>query len=323
MNPAQLQAQANQTAAQGRAAQQQDIASQGAAQGQYNSDIGAYNTDTQNAQNALQAYQNYNANMTNPLTYYNQGISQAEQAEGFNPQSLATATQNLTQTQNALANVGNASQSATGGYGLSGAQLGAYYGSLSQPLQQAAQSQNNAVGNLQQLYQNALTQGQQGAQLGYQGEQLQSQNLNQAATQAQGIATLAQQQSAQALQNLQFYSQLAAQQGTWNAQNAQGYTNALASYQGAQAALQQAAAATTQANAQAALYGAETPGARAVSQAELNQLNANKNNGTALKVSSSPVATLKLGSNNGMQLGSNIPLQGNSSNLQGGGIKLQ
>lgn len=236
-----LQAQAQQASAQGQQLLSQDQ-SQAA---QYK---GQYDTATQQAQQAnqnLQQYTQYMQGAGNPLNLYNQGISQAEQAQGFDPKSLATATQNLTQTQNQLQNVANASNSSTGGYGLSGSQLGAYYGSLSQPLQQAAGAQNTAVGNLQQLYQNALTQGQQGAALGFQGEQQTSQNLN-------AIYQNAQNQASQYMSQMQFFSQLAQQQGGLNAQQQQYYAQSVAGLQQAQAAMTQAQAAANLANTQAA-----------------------------------------------------------------------
>lgn len=242
-----LQAQANQAAAQG----QQQLAQYQGQAAQYK---GQYDTNSAQAAQANQNLQDYTKQMQgaydpstgvgNATSMYNYMLGQANQAQGFDPNSLATATQNLTRTQNALSNVQNASQSSTGGYGLSGSQLGAFYGSLSQPLAQAGQAQSNAVGNLQQLYQNSLTQANQGTSLGLQGEQVTSGNLNQ-------IYQNAQNQTAQALNQMQFYSQLAQQQGGLNAQQQQNYASAVSSLQNAQAAMQQASAAANLANTQA------------------------------------------------------------------------
>ena len=210
-------------------------------QGQYNTDTAQAATANQN----LSDYTTYMQNAGNPLNLYNTGITQGEQAQGFDPKVLAAATGNLTNTENAINQVNQASQSSTGGYGLSGSQLGSYYGSISQPLQQAATAQNTAVGNYQQLYQNALTQGQQGAALGFQGEQQTSSNLNQ-------IYQNAQNQASQALSMVQFFNQLASTQGGLNAQQQQYYAQSVAALQTAQAAMTQANAAAKLASTQAA-----------------------------------------------------------------------
>ena len=232
----------------------------------------AYNSDTAQSAAAnknLQSYTSYMQNAGNPLNLYNTGVSQAQQAEGFNPASLGTATQNLTQSQNALAALNQASQSSTGGYGLSGAQLGGYYSSLAAPLSNQIGAQSTAVGNLKQLYQNALTQGQQGAQLGYQGEQTVSYNLNQ-------VYQNAQNQAAQALSQVQFYKNLAQQQGGLNAQQQQYYAQSISALQNAQAALTQANAAAQQAAAQSALLGQQSAFQKLQNIAAQNQLNASK-----------------------------------------------
>lgn len=248
MTPAQLSAQASQAATQGQNMLSQDQGQAASYGSQYNTDTSQANQDNANLQaytNQMQGAYDPNTGVGNAESMYNYNLGQGEQAQGFNPQALAGATQNLTQTENALNNVNNASQSSTGGYGLSGSQLGQYYGSLSQPLQQAAQTQNTAVGNMQQLYQNALTQAQQGTTLGVQGEQNTSSNLNQ-------IYQNAQNQAAQALSQVQFYSQLASTQGGLNAQQQQTYASAVAGLQQAQAAMTQAQAASNLANTQAA-----------------------------------------------------------------------
>lgn len=205
---------------------------------QYKSDYSNYQGQANAANQNLQNYTQYMQGQGNPLNLYNQQMQNAFQQQGFNPQSLATATQNLTQSQNALQSLNQAQQQGAGGYGLTGAQLGNYYSTLSSPLQQTVSAQNNAVNNLQQLYQNALTQGQQGATLGFQGEQQTSQNLGQ-------IFQNANAQAQNAMSQMQFYSQLAQSQGGNNAQAQQGYAQALGAYQ-------QAVAAANAANAQAA-----------------------------------------------------------------------
>lgn len=293
MNPSTLAAQASKNAAQGQQMLSQDRTSAASYQKQY----GTATNQAQAANKSLSSYTDYIKGAGNPLTLYNQGIAQGEQAQGFDPKVLAESTQNLTRMQNALGALSNASQSATGGYGLSGAQLGNFYATNAQPLQAGINAESNAVGNYQQLYQNALNQGQQGAALGVQGEQLTSQNL-------QSVAQNALAQQNNALSQMQFFKQLAQQQGSLNAQQYAAYQNAYNSYLASQAALQQAAAATTQANASAALAAAQTTGQNLTNQ----QIQA------AMKASKSPKSSVG---------GVTSLLQGNPSSLQGGGLRLQ
>lgn len=261
MNPS-VTAQANQAAQQGQQALAQDNSNASTYQEQY----GNYQNQADQANQQLKSYTNYMQNAGNPQNLYNQQVSQAEQDQGFDPHTLATATQNLTQSQNALNSLNQASQSSTGGYGLSGAQLGGYYASQSQPLSNQVQNQNTAVGNLQQLYQNSLQSGQQGATLGFQGEQLTSQNLNQ-------VYQNSQNQAAQALQQMQFYSQLAQSQGGMNATMAQNYAQA-----------QQAYAAAQQAIAQSGFLLSQTTGQNLTNEQTQNAINA----GNAAKSKGSP-----------------------------------
>lgn len=296
---ASLQAQARQSAAQGQQMLRSAQANQAKYQGAYTSDVAASKAANTNLQN----YTTYMQNAGNPLNLYNQQISQSEQAQGFNPAVLAQATKNLTQSQNALQNLTNASQSSTGGYGLSGAQLGNYYASQSQPLQNQISAQNNAVGNLQQLYQNALTQGQQGATLGFQGEQQVSGNL-------QNVYQNALSQQNVAMQQMQFYSTLAQQQGGLNAQQAAGYASAVGTLKNAQAAIESAQAAMVQAQAAASV----APSTIALNQAQAKQ--------TLASILNNSAKNQNIGLNLGVPSGG-ISLQGSGGGLQGGSIQLQ
>ena len=120
-------------------------------------------------------------------------------------------------------------------------------------MQQAAQAQNTSVGNLQQLYQNSLTQGQQGAALGFQGEQQTSQNLNQ--VYQNNLA-----QANQYLQQMQYYSGLAQQQGGLNAQQQQAYNSIAQGYAQTKATVAQLEAAANLANQQATGQGLTNQG---------------------------------------------------------------
>lgn len=243
MNPQQLQRQAQLAAQQGQQAYNSDIATSQQAGGQYNAEHAQAGQANQN----LQSYTDYMKGAGSATNLYNQGLQSGNQAQGFDPGSLATATKNLTQSQNAQAALNQASQSSTGGYGLSGAQLGNYYASSATPLASQVGAQSTAVGNLQQLYQNSLTQAKDFAGVGVQGEQATSGALSQVFQNATSQANQSQQQ-------MQFFAQLAQTQGSLNAQQQQAYNAALQSYQQAKLAIAQA----SQAYAQAGLLGAQT-----------------------------------------------------------------
>jgi hypothetical protein len=219
-------------------------------QSQYNKQASqqysAYQNTQKQANSAYSNLSNYNKGMADPQQLYNQAVSQAQAAQGFDPHTLATATQNLTQSQNALGALNTAAQQGVNGYGLTGAQLAGRYASMTQPLQGVVSAQNNAVGNLQQLYQNSLTQGQQSASLGFQGEQLKSQNYQSLYQNAVGQM----QTTGQTLKEIENLQQ---QQGYLTAQQVSAYQNAYSGYVSAQAAQQQASAAMVQAQAQSHL----------------------------------------------------------------------
>lgn len=245
MNPNQLAAQANQSAQQGQQQYQSDLATSDTSKGQYNTEhaqAGAANAN-------LQGYTDYMKGAGSATNLYTSQLSDAQKSMGFDPHVLATATQNLTQGQNALAALTSASQSSTGGFGLSGAQLGGYYQSQAQPLSQQVNYQSNAVGNLTGLLTASQNQAKDYAGVGVAGEQATSAALNQVFQNAQA-------QSAQSLQNMQYYSQLAQTQGSLNAQEQQAYSAAQNLYQQSKLAIAQA----SQAYAQAGFLGAQTAG---------------------------------------------------------------
>lgn len=295
MNPTQVNQETAQAQATGNALQNQYNTQ--AAQ-QYGAYTGAQNRAT-GAYNTLQDYSKYLRGAGSASNLYQQGIQQGEAAQGFDPRSLATATQNLTRTQNALAAGQAASQSATGGYGLSGAQLGNYYATQLNPLAQQGQAQGNAVGNLQQLYQNALTQGQQGTQLALTQQGQISQNYQQA---YQGAVS----QMATSGSVLAQIEQLQQQQGYLTAQQVSAYRNAYSNYVNSQAAMRSASAAIE--NAQASMVAARGSSAYNLAQAAaINQGLAAAN--TARNPAPRASRGLTVGVNNGGMQGGNIRLQ--------------
>ena len=236
MNPSQLAAQAQQAATQGQNLFNSDNAQAASAK----TDYGNYQTQANQAQQNQSDYANYMKNEGSGTNLYNTGLAQGEKAAGYNEGQAGQLGQQLAQAQNALANVNQASQSSTGGYGLSGAQLGSYYATQATPITSAVNSLSNSYGASQQALANATTIGNQYAGAGLQNEATTSKSLN-------DVFNSAKSQSDQALQNMQFYSQLASTQGGMNASNTKAYNDALNAYQQGKAAM--AAAANSYAQA--------------------------------------------------------------------------
>lgn len=233
-----FQAAAKQAQAQGDA----DAAGYQQQANNYSNQFNQYRTQADSANSDLQ---NYNKNMVDPSTLYQNALTNAQGSMGFDPKSLSTATTNLTQSQNALLGLNEAASRGVGGVGLTGAQLGQYYSQNSAPLQGVIGQQNNAVQNLGNLYNTSLTQANQQAGLGFQGQQLKSANYNQVYQNALA-------QSDQASKNMQYYQTLYQNQGQLTSQEVQGYLGAYNAKVTAEAAAQQAYAATVAANASAA-----------------------------------------------------------------------
>ena len=254
MDFARQEAQAQQQAQQ--AQQQGQQAAQGYRQqaNQYGQQYNQYQQQTQANQQQQQQYSQYLQGAGAGQNLYSTALGQAQQQYGFDPRSLATATQNLTQQQNAQAALQAASQSSTGGYGLSGAQLGNMYSSQAAPLQAQVGAQSNVVGNLTNLANLAQTQANAQAGAGLQTEQTTAKALADQVTEAQSNMESAAQQ-------MQAYENLYQQQGTLTAQQVAAYQNLAIGYKNAQSTAQTAAAQAAQLYAQAKFYTAGGGGA--------------------------------------------------------------
>jgi hypothetical protein len=247
VNPAQIQAQMKTATDQSNALYGQDVANSNQAQGQYQNYTNEYNQDMGAQQQAQQQFQNYQANMVDPTKLYGNALQSATQAVGYDPRQMQAATSSLNTLNSNLSQANNQFNTAGGvnASGMSAGQLASYEGNILNPLQAGigAQSQNLAQQNA--LYQNVLTQA--GAQAGSQqaGQQEQLGAYSDAVKQAQATTTLAQQQAAQAMQQMQFYSGLASTQQGLTASEQKAYQDAYNGYQTAQAAMTQAQAVMT------------------------------------------------------------------------------
>jgi GTP cyclohydrolase II len=264
MNPAQLQAQATQSAQQGQQAYNTDVS-------QANNYKGQYDTDTAQASQAnanLQKQAQYMQGAGSGQNVYNTQLSSLESQHGYNPQSLANANANLFAMNGAL---NGASQQfntpgGVGAYGLSAPALAGYESSVLSPLQQGVQNANTQVGTLNNELGTFMTGANQATTSQVQSEQNTANALNQ-------VYANANTQAANAMSQMQNYLTLAQKQGGLNATNAQGYATALYNYQDAIAVIQQTQAALTTANAnarQAAIAAQIAPSTEAYNQAQAN-----------------------------------------------------
>lgn len=203
-------------------------------QGGYNNAVSGYNQaagNTQAAQNNLSSYQK---NMVDPSQMYAQNLTNAQQMYGFDPKALLAANQNLAHTQTVMANLPQAVQQQGAYYGTTAGAEANNYAQQQGNLQPVLAGQTNAVNAYQNVLAATQQQANQQATLGYQGEEL---NVN-------------------ALQNLVanalgYQGQQQQQEGV--AQNEQsGYGTYLNALKQAQAAQESASASMIQAQTQQA-----------------------------------------------------------------------
>lgn len=295
MNPS-ITAQASQAAQQGQDLLKQFQGQSATAGGQY-TDFTNKATDANKNLETQAAYMRGEGSGTN---LYEGERTRLQNEGGYNPAQLADANKTLFSLTGALngANTAFNTPGGVGAYGMSAPALAGYEGSIMQPLQTGVANANTQVGALNSQLQTFETGASQYATAGVQGEQATADALTKAVVNYQT-------QAAGALQNMQFYSQLAQQQGGLNAQQAQSYATA-----------QQAYASAQQAIAQAGLILSQTRGQNISNTAAQNQLNIPKPappkpNNSSIKIAGSGVQ------------GSSIPIQVGSGGIQGSGMRIQ
>lgn len=251
MNPS-IQAQASQSAQQGQQLLSQDKAT-AAQSGQ---DYNTYSSEASNANKNLESEADYMKGAGSGENVYNRELGTLESQNGFNPQQLSDANSTLFKLSGALNSANNqfSTPGGVGAYGVSAPALSAYEGSILAPLTTGVQTANTQVGTLN----NELGTFETGAGQATTSQVQSEQNTVTALTQA---AQNYQSQASAALQNMQFYSQLASTQGSLNASEQQAYAAATQDY-----------AAATQAAAQTKYILSQTTGQNITNQADINQL---------------------------------------------------
>lgn len=251
----------------------QQQASQAAQQGQQllsdfnsraNTSNDQYNTYSNQANQATQQEQSeadYMKGEGSGENVYNRELTTQENNVGFNPQQLSDANKSLFQLTGALNSTNNQFNTAggVGMYGVSAPAMASYEGSILNPLQTGVANANTQVGTLNNELGTLETGASQATTSQVQSEQNVVTALDSASKNYQA-------QAAAALQNVQFFKQLAQQQGGLNAQEQQYYAGAVASY-----------AQASELQAQAGLLLSQTTGQNYQNEAAYNQLHPNPN----------------------------------------------
>lgn len=301
-----LSGQAAQAAQQGQQLESQDTSQAAQSKTAYTN----YSNQANTANQQLQGEASYMQGAGSGQNVYNSELGTLENQSGYNPAQMSDANKTLFQLTGA-ANSANASFNTPGGvgaYGVSAPALASYEGSILNPLNTGVSTANTEVGTLNQELGTLETGAGQATTSQVQSEQNTVTALTNAVAGYQSQATAA-------LQNMQFYSQLASTQGNLNAQEQQSYAQAAQAY-----------AAATQAIAQSKLILSQTTGQNYVNQAEYNQLHPSTPAaaGGGIKLNTNNVPGMQLSTGGGSQVqGSAIPIQGGSNNVQGGNVRLQ
>lgn len=280
MNPT-LQAQASQAAQQGQQLLSQDqdeaASSKTAATG-YQGQAADANTNEQNEATYMQG-------AGSGANVYNTQLASGESAAGYDPTQLAAANKSLFALTGSLngANSQFGQPGGVGSYGMSAPALASYESSILAPLQTGVSNANTQVGTLNNELGTLQTGANQATTSQVQSEQDTVTALNNAVVNYTALAS-------QALQNMQFYSNLAQQQGGLNASEAQSYATAQQQLASAQQAIQQSKLIIAQTSGQN-LTNQQTQAAMATTAAKTNatatQTNTANAENAGLEVSSS------------------------------------
>lgn len=228
--PPSVAAQASQAAAQGQS-QLANYNSQAATSaGQY----GNYQGQADAANSAVQNQANYMAGAGSGTNLYNTALTGQEQQLGYDPAQMTAARGNLNQANGALSAYSDYANQAASKFGLNAGGFAAANSGALSGLNNNIAAQQGVVNGLSSIYGQAQTGANQSAGLGVQGEQNTLGGL-------QDVYTNASNARDQAASMMNFYNNLAQQQGTLNAQQQQAYATAQQQYAAAGQAAAQAA----------------------------------------------------------------------------------
>lgn len=283
---------------------QQAQAEGNAAQAKSTSQADTYRNDYTNYQNqanaANQNIQDQNAYMKgagSATNLYNTALDAQSVKTGYNQGAMQSAQNNLAQAQGSMSAFNDFANTGASKWGLNAGGLAAANAGATAGLNNNIASSGNALGIQQKAYEMAQTGANQEAGLNVQQQQVQLagyKNAFDAATKQQDTAA----------SQMDYFSNLAAQQGVWTTQNVQGYQ--AAKELDARAKLNAASAAAAYAQAQAAIAQAGLYGSQAAGQ------NISNNQATAYGNSQAYQNYLKTGSTSGAAPSSTSAPQSNT-----------
>lgn len=232
---ANIAAQASQAAAQGQQMLNDYRNKATGYQGQYND----YVNQANQAQGQVKNYTNYMAGEGSGGNQYNVGLQKQLGDLGYDPAQMTAARNNLNQANGALSAYSDFANTGAAKFGLNAGGFAAANAGALSGLNNNIAAQQGVVNSLSDIYKTAQTGANQFA-----GQQVQSEQNTLAGYQKAFENASSMRDQAASMMN--FYDQLAQQQGGLNAQQQQYYAQA-----------QQAYAAASAAQAQAGLYAAQ------------------------------------------------------------------
>jgi|SRR6185312_4359162 len=261
--PPSIAAQASQAAAQG----QQQLANYNNQAAQSKNDYGTYQGQANQAGQQVQDYTKYMAGEGSGGNQYNVGLQNQLGQLGYDPAQMAAARSNLNQANGALSAYSDFANTGAAKFGLNAGGFAAANAGALGNINNNIAAQQGVVNNLSDLYKTAQTGANQFA-----GQQVQSEQNTLGGYQK--VYENAANQRDQAASMMNFYNNLAQQQGGMNSQQAQAYATAQAQYAAASLAGAQAAYALSQTkgqNLQNQAEQAKQEAAAAAAQAKARQ----------------------------------------------------
>jgi hypothetical protein len=257
--PPSIAAQASQAAAQGQQqlANYNNQANQSKAQyGTYQGQADTANQNVADYTKGMQGAYNATTGNGNAGSAYNYGLNQQLGQLGYNPAEMTAARSNLNQSQGALSAYSDFANSGAAKFGLNAGGFAAANSGALSGLNNNIAANQGVVNGLSSLYGQAQTGANQFAGVTVQGEHETLAGL-------QNVYTNAANTRDQAATMMNFYNNLAQQQGGMNAQQQQAYATAQAQYAAAGQAAAQAALLVQQHQQQAKLFADQQAAATA------------------------------------------------------------
>jgi len=232
----------------------------GTATAQYGQDVNNSNAQRQQANSAYGNLLNYTNNLPSYRNMYQNYFNQSTSALGYNAKTTQNAANNLTAGENIMSSLPQAANQAGNYSGATAGQVSQDYQNMSNSINRMVTNANNAMKNQLGMYNAAQGYATGASNTAINGETAKIGGYNDLLTGANATYQNAVNQQNIASQQMNNIEKLQANQGYLTAEQTTAYQNARSNYLQSQAALQQAAAATTKANAYANLTNLQAQG---------------------------------------------------------------